>query len=180
MTNQVARRFSTLYNIFPKNASGYNAAIMLVSVQQAGNLKHLIRDAMKLDVPVLGAVVDKLGSNDAFSVTLLNGVPFYSPAGRAKNKSVGRWHTAPVKSKTQVGFHSISQGPAFTTAVIPLELEGAKTGAFITLSDNAPHELYEYLDATFPERLKMGLIAARTPFENGLPYTVLSINQRCF
>lgn len=160
MKFQRLRRFTTFYPLTTSveslaNPKGFNASILLVP-SSCTDAPRLIQDIRKkLNVDVTGAIVDSVGNGKcAYSLTLLNGTPFYSQKGRAYKKTVGRWPDAKMYPK-QDGFSTVSQGPSYTPDVIPSGLENANPNAFITLSDAEPIELYQYLNHAFPNSLKV-------------------------
>lgn len=95
----------------------------------------------------------------AFSLALLNGIPFSSNEGRKlRSKSVGRWRFNHTQlEQTTSKFESISQGPNFTRKVIPIALQNISKDpdCIITFSDNEPIELYQYLHHAYPDSCKV-------------------------
>jgi hypothetical protein len=140
-----------------------NAAILLINPSSNPYPQTFIHSISKLlNVQVVGALNQM---DHAFSLALVNGVPFYSNAGRQiKSKSVGRWRFNSASHEQNMGkFESISQGPGFTSNVIPIGLENMSKDpdSIITFSDNEPIELYQYLHHAYPDSLKVQTINLR-------------------
>ncbi|KAJ3325877.1 hypothetical protein HDV06_002262 [Boothiomyces sp. JEL0866] len=118
---------------------------------------------------LIGGVVDSPG----VQIQSMNATGFYSPPGiTRKQKSVGRWHnsTDGTLIHNSTNFSTLSQrNQDINQAVIPdIELNGS----VFTLSDSEPYDLMKFLKGS-----RLGLVASRTPFVNGLPFTLFFNNE---
>lgn len=164
------------------NPNSYKTAIVLLNPLFVKSPRGFI-DEIRLKFPEVQNIVGALQTfddNTAFSLSLLNGDAFYSkPGRRIKSVSLGKWAALDaIKNLDGLNqndkFTSVSQGPSFSEHIAPSEwqMESQQPAAFITLSDNEPLELYQYLYSKFPSSRKIGLVCTRTPFLNGLKYTL--------
>ncbi|KAI8894556.1 hypothetical protein BC833DRAFT_604447 [Globomyces pollinis-pini] len=128
---------------------------------------------------LIGAVVDSVGA-PGYSLTACHGIGFYSKPGRIqKQKAVGRWPSMfnqpmvdnPIFKTISLKAQNVNQD------VLPNNSLSSNPSLLLTFSDNEPYDLYDHFQSQYPDSIKMGLVASRTPFLNGNPYTLFYNDQ---
>nr|KAJ3420997.1 hypothetical protein HK105_004747 [Polyrhizophydium stewartii] len=156
-----------------------------------------VRRSVRADA-LVGAVVDAVGlapmagggaawslslwtpdAGERGSTVLAFSVPPVPVAAR-KNRSVGRWpdsfNRGGARRADTLGsaaFESVSQGPVRDTwTLLPRALADSPPSQMLLLTDNEPFELLQSSTRAFPAAAHLGVIAARTPFVTGRPFTL--------
>lgn len=147
---------------------------------------------------LVGAVVDSLYGRDTPAWTLSTSDRLKQATGfhiqrprLVSHRSVGRWPDSTSRNgwfessdphRSNSLFESLSQ-PPMQSDLLPKHLVeckdyyGYKQGSkpvMMMLTDDEPLQTIRSLNDAFPEALKVGLVASRTPFLNGKPFTLFS------
>lgn len=134
----------------PKNS----VAILLMTPKFMTPLAALSSLKPIFNGPVIGALVDSVGlGTPGYSLSLVQGTPFYAKHTRSQFKQVGRWPSKLGSSPQTGAFATISQ-PSLSTIKWDLPKLG-DPNLILTFSDADPHAVYAHLDTIHPNAMKV-------------------------